>query len=243
MKTIKQIRELTGVSARTLHYYDSIGLLKPTRVSEAGYRMYDDAAVERLYMILLFREIGFPLKRIKGILDAPDYDRNRILEQQIEKLEQERTHLQNLIDLTKGVKMIGVKYLDFTGFDPKKLDEQAAQAKALYGQSEAYKEWEQKVKSRSPEKTKEVNEQVMDWFTRAGTLKHLDPGCEAVQALVAGLRDFFTEHFYNCTPQILKGLGELYGGGGSFTETIDAAGGEGTGTFCQQAIEIYCASL
>ena len=243
MKTVKQIRDLTGVSARTLHYYDSIGLLKPTKVSQAGYRMYDDEAVERLYMILLFREIGFPLKKIRSILDAPDYDRNRILEQQIKRLQQEQTHLQNLIDLTRGVHMLGVKYLDFTGFDPKKLDEQAAQAKSIYGKSEAYKEWEQKVKNRSPEQTKAVNDQVMDWFTKAGQLKHLDPGSEEAQTWVADLRAFFTEHFYNCTPQILKGLGELYGGGGSFTENIDAAGGEGTGAFSQKAIEIYCSRL
>lgn len=243
MKTVKQIRELTGVSARQLHYYDSIGLLKPTRVSEAGYRMYDDAAVERLYMILLFREIGFPLKMIRNILDAPDYDRNRTLEQQIEKLEQERTHLKNLIDLSKGVKMIGVKYLDMKGFDSKKLDDYAAQAKTLYGKTDAYKEWEQKVSNRPPEKTKSVNEQVMYWFTKAGSLKHLDPSSEAVQTWVADLRAFFTENFYNCTPQILASLGQMYGGGGSFTENIDAAGGEGTGAFCQQAIEIYCSRL
>ena len=80
MKTVKEVSKLTGVSIRSLHHYDAIGLLKPTKVTEAGYRLYDDAAIERLYMILLFRELGLALKEIASILNAPDYNRNRVLE-------------------------------------------------------------------------------------------------------------------------------------------------------------------
>ena len=83
MKTVKQVSNLTGVSVRALHHYDAIGLLKPSQVSEAGYRLYDEAALERLYMILVFRELGLSLQDIQKILDAPDYDRNLALEQQI----------------------------------------------------------------------------------------------------------------------------------------------------------------
>ena len=79
MKTVKEVSRLTGVSVRTLHHYDAIGLLKPTQVTEAGYRLYDGAALERLYMILVYRELGLSLKAIGDILDAPDYDRNRVL--------------------------------------------------------------------------------------------------------------------------------------------------------------------
>lgn len=74
MKTVKEVSRITGVSVRTLHHYDAIGLLKPTAVTEAGYRLYDDAALERMQSILLFRELQFPLKDIKRILDAPDFD-------------------------------------------------------------------------------------------------------------------------------------------------------------------------
>ncbi len=140
MKTVTQMAKLTGVSVRTLHHYDAIGLLRPTRVTEAGYRLYDETALERLYFILVFRELGFPLKEIQGILDAPDYDRNRVLEKQIELLEARKTHLQNLIHLASGIKLTGVKYLEFTDFDIKKLDDYSAQAKALYGKTEAYRE-------------------------------------------------------------------------------------------------------
>ena len=77
MKTVKEVSQLTGVSVRTLHHYDTIGLLKPTQVTEAGYRLYDDAALEMLSMVLVFREFGLSLQEIADILHASDYDRNR----------------------------------------------------------------------------------------------------------------------------------------------------------------------
>ena len=240
MKTVMEIAKQTGVSVRTLHHYDAIGLLKPTRVTEAGYRMYDEDALERLYLILLFREIGFPLKEIRGILDAPDYDRNRVLEQQIGLLEKKKLRLDYITDLARGIKLIGVKYLEMNGFDINKIDDYAAQAKTLYGKTEAYQQYEQKVKSRTIEESETVNSQVMDFFVRLGGMKALPPESEAVQAWVAELQAFFTEHFYNCTPQILMGLSKAYSGGGSLNENIDAAGGKGTGEFARKAIEIYC---
>ena len=240
MKTITQIAELAHVSVRTLHHYDSIGLLKPTEVTQAGYRLYDEAALERLYLILLFREIGFPLKQIQGILDAPDYDRNRVLEEQITLLEKKKTHLQNLIELTRGIKLVGIHYLELEGIDMKKLDDYSAQAKAMYGKTEAYKEYERKSKGRSKQREQELGDQVMDLFVRLGQLRHLAPESEAVQSWVRELQAFFTEHYYNCTKEILYSLGQSYAGGGSMQENIDAAAGEGTGEFARRAIEVYC---
>ena len=240
MKSVKQIATQTGVSVRTLHHYDAIGLLKPTRVTEAGYRYYDEAALERLYLILLFRELGFPLKEIAGILDAPDFDRNRVLEQQILLLENQRERLSYLSTLARGIKLTGVKHLELEGFNMSKTNDYAAQAKALYGKTEAYKEYQQKSQARTDSENKSVNDKVMDFFVRLGRLKHLSPDSAEVQAWVKELQAYFTENFYNCTPQILMGLGQMYAGGGSMTENIDAAGGEGTGEFARQAIEIYC---
>lgn len=94
MKTVKEVSRLTGVSVRTLHHYDAIGLLPPTKVTEAGYRLYDDAALERLCLIIVWRELGFPLKTIRTILTAPEFDRDRVLEQQIALLEEKRSRLQ-----------------------------------------------------------------------------------------------------------------------------------------------------
>lgn len=240
MKTVKELAAQTHVSVRTLHHYDAIGLLKPTRITEAGYRLYDEQAVERLYLILLFREIGFPLKEIQILLDAPDYDRNRVLEQQVELLKAKVTHLQNCIHLANGIKLMGVKYLEFNNWDPKKLDEYQAQAETLYGKSEAWQEFTQKSKGRTKEQDKALGEQTMALFTRLGTLKHLPAQDPQVQDWVQQLRDFFTQHYYNCTPQILLGLSEMYAGGGSMTENIDAAGGKGTGAFAREAIVFYC---
>lgn len=240
MKTVSEIAALAHVSVRTLRHYDAIGLLKPTQITEVGYRLYDNAALERLYLILLFRELEFPLKEIQAILDAPDFDRNRILEQQVELLQAKIVHLQNRIHLANGIKLMGVKYLEFDNWDPKKIDEYQAQAETLYGKSEVWQEYQQKIKRRSREQSQAVNGKVMDFFVELGKLRHLSPESPEVQAWVRKLQDFFTENFYTCTPQILKGLGEMYAGGGSMTENIDAAGGKGTGEFAKKAIDIYC---
>ena len=98
MMTVKKVSDLTGVSVRTLQYYDKIGLMSPTELTDAGYRLYDDTALERLQQILLFRELEFPLKEIKAILDSPNFDGKKALSQQIKLLELKKQHLENLIN-------------------------------------------------------------------------------------------------------------------------------------------------
>ena len=240
MKTVTQISRLTGVSVRTLHHYDAIGLLPPSQVTEAGYRLYDEDALERLHQILVFREIGFPLKKIQEILDAPDHVRNQALSTQLTLLEEKVEHLKNRITLARGIQMIGVKFMEFEGFDINRIDDYASQAKALYGKTQAYQEYARKSQSRTQAQEQALGDAVMDFFVRLGTLKDQDPAGEAVQKWVAQLQTFFTEHYYTCTPQILKCLGESYAGGGTMTENIDRAGGTGTGAFAKAAIDIYC---
>ena len=240
MKTVKEVSKLTGVSVRTLHHYDEIGLLRPTKVTEAGYRLYDADTLERLYLIIIYRELGFSLKEIRGILDAPDYDRNRVLEQQIELLERKRHQLQNRIYLAQGLKLTGVRHLDYTGFDYKKLDEYTDQAQLLWGKTPAWQEYTQKAKGRSKEQSKALGDQVMALMVKVGSMRDQSPDSPAVQAWVRELQEFFNENYYTCTKPMLKVLGEMYAGGGSMTENIDAAGGKGTGAFAKQAIDIYC---
>ena len=240
MKTVNEVSKLTGVSVRTLHHYDEIGLLKPTSTTEAGYRLYDDTALERLQHILLFRELQFPLKDIKEILDSPSFDRNKALEQQIELLTMKKEHLDNLILFARGIKFLGVKYMDFSAFDTKKMDEYAAQAKESWGKTEAYKEFEEKSKDWTEETTGNIAKDMMILFAEFGQMKDLDPADEKVQTQVKKLQDYITQHFYNCTNQILSGLGHMYAGGGEFTENIDSYGGAGTAEFTNQAIQIYC---
>lgn len=240
MKTVNEVSKLTGVSVRTLHHYDEIGLLKPTCTTDAGYRLYDDTALERLQHILLFRELQFPLKDIKEILDSPDFDRNKALEQQIELLTMKKEHLENLISFARGIRWLGVKYMDFSAFDTKKMDEYAAQAKESWGKTEAYKEFEEKSKDWTSETTGNIAKDMMLLFVEFGEMKDLDPTDEKVQEQVKKLQDYITKHFYKCTNQILSGLGQMYACGGEFTENIDKAGGKGTADFTNQAIQIYC---
>ena len=240
MMTVNEVSKLTGVSIRTLQYYDKIGLLHPAKYTEAGYRLYDDAALETLQQILLFRELEFPLKDIKEIISSPDFDRSKALEQQIELLTLKKEHIENLIDLAKGIKLLGVRKMNFDAFDTSKINEYAAQAKASWGKTSAYKEFEEKTKGRTKEEDQRVYQGMIDIFGEFGQIRNTDPASGEAQALVKKLQDYITEHMYTCTKEILSGLGKMYAGGGDFTTNIDRFGGEGTAVFASKAIEIYC---
>lgn len=240
MMTVNEVSKLTGVSIRTLQYYDKIGLLHPAEYTESGYRLYDDMVLEKLQQILLFRELEFPLKDIKAIMDNPNFDRSKALEQQITLLTLKKEHLENLIDLARGIKMIGVNKMDFTAFDTRKIDEYAAQAKASWGDTPEYHEFLEKSRNRTAEEDKVISTQMMAVFAEFGTMLELDPNSGKVQSQVKKLQDFITGNFYNCSDEILYSLDSMYAGGGNFTENIDKAGGKGTAEFVFKAIKIYC---
>ena len=240
MMTVNEVSKLTGVSIRTLQYYDKIGLLHPAKYTEAGYRLYDEAALETLQQILLFRELEFPLKDIKEIISSPDFDRSKALEQQIELLTLKKEHIENLIDFAKGIKLLGVRKMNFDAFDTSKINEYAAQAKASWGKTSAYKEFEEKTKGRTKEEDQRVYQGMIDIFGEFGQIRNTDPASGEAQVLVKKLQDYITEHMYTCTKEILSGLGKMYAGGGDFTTNIDRFGGEGTAVFASKAIEIYC---
>ena len=242
MKTVKEVSRITGASIRTLHHYDAIGLLKPTRVTDAGYRLYDESALERLHMILVFRELGLSLKEIGMILDSPDFDRNRMLEEQIRMMQAKIDHLQNRVSFAKGIQSIGVDHMNFKGFDPKQADNYNAQAKALYGKTDAYKEYTQKAKNRTGQQEKALGEQIMDFFVQLGQMRPMEPDCAAARNWAKELQAFISEHYYTCTPQIFGCLAEGYADGGAMNENIDRAGGPGTGAFAKQVITAYLAA-
>ena len=240
MMIVNEVSKLTGVSIRTLQYYDTIGLLKPSKYTESGYRLYDDTALERLQQILLFKELEFSLKEIKEIIDAPNFDREKALEQQIELLTLKKEHLEHLIDFARRIKTIGVKKMDFTVFDKKKIDEYAKRAKEQWGETSEYREYEEKSKNLTEVQQKDMMNSFMLIFAEFGKMKNQDAASDQVQLQVKKLQDFISEHFYKCTKEILSGLGKMYAGGGEFTENIDSYGGEGTAEFTAKAIEIYC---
>ena len=241
MKTVKEVSKLTGISVRTLHHYDAIGLLKPTQVTQAVYRMYDDEALCRLQSILLFRELEFPLKEIGAILDSPDFDQEKALEQQIRLLELRRDHIRDLITHARQVQREGRRTnMDFSAFDKSKMNEYAAQAKARWGKTAAYQEFEAKTAGQTQEQAVSTGNALMDIFREFGEIRHADPESPEAQSLVKKLQSFITQNYYTCTVQILQGLGQMYVAGGSMTENIDAAGGAGTAEFSSRAIACYC---
>ena len=228
MMTVHEVSKLAGVSIRTLQYYDKIGLLHPTGYTDAGYRLYDDADLERLQHILLFRELEFPLKDIKAIINSPDFDRNKALEQQIELLRLKKEHIENLMNFALGIKMLGVKNMDFKAFDKSKLDEYSRKAKELYGDLPEYKEMQEKQNNRTEEDEKIMADRFMLLFKEAGEMKEMDPSSPEAQNLVKRIQEYITENFYTCTNKILRVLGKMYSGGGEFTDNIDECGGKGT---------------
>ncbi len=240
MMTVHEVSKLAGVSIRTLQYYDKIGLLRPSGYTDAGYRLYDDAELERLQQILLFRELEFPLKDIKAIMDSPDFDRDKALEQQIELLTLKKEHLDNLIKFALGIKMLGVKYMKFSAFDRSKFDEYAKQAKEQWENTPEYKEFTEKSKNKTDEENKLLADRFMLLFKEAGEMRDTDPASPEAQNLVKRIQDYITENMYTCSNKILSGLGKMYSGGGDFTKNTDACGGEGTAEFVSKAIQVYC---
>lgn len=240
MMTVNEVRKLTGVSIRTLQYYDTIGLLPPTEYTEAGYRLYDDTAMERLQQILLFRELEFPLKEIRRIIDSPDFNRNKALEQQMKLLTMKKEHLEGLISFARKIKETGVNKMDFQVFNTTKMDEYTKKAKEQWGQTAEYKEYEEKTSKQSLEAQKQALQNFMLIFVEFGKMMDKKPEDSDVQLKVKEFQDYITDHFYKCSNEILKGLGEMYVSGGEFTENIDKAAGDGTAVFVAKAIDIYC---
>ncbi len=238
--TVNQVSKRTGVSIRTLQYYDRIGLLKATAYTEAGYRLYDDTALERLQQILLFRELELPLKEIQRILESPDFDRAKALRQQIRLLTLKKEHIENLIILARGIQNTGGNTMDFSAFDRSKLDAYAQEAMAQWGDTDAYREFQEKSKGRSEDAEEALGKGLMEIFAEMGRIRDTDPAGDAAQALVKKLQGYITGHYYHCTRQILAGLGQMYAAGGEFTQNIDAAGGAGTAVFANEAIQVYC---
>lgn len=236
MLTVHEVSKLAGVSVRTLQHYDNIGLLPPTMRTDAGYRLYDEASLERLQQILLFRELEFPLKEIKGIVEAPDFDKVCALDQQIRLLELKKEHLEGLIGLARDLRKGKAATMDFAAFDTSKIDAYAEQAKAQWGSTREYREFEERDRNRTPDEMKEIMAKMMGLFVEFAELKGGAPDSPEAQAQVRKLQDFISAHFYQCSDEVLAGLGQMYDAGGEFTANIDAAAGEGTAHFAAQAI-------
>ncbi len=241
MRTVKEVSKITGISVRTLHHYDAIGLLKPTKVTEAGYRMYDDTALGRLQSILLFRELQFPLKQIRAILDSPDFDPAEAIARQIGLLELQRRRIGELIAFAREIQSKGVTTMNFDVFDRKEMEKYKEEVAAKWGNTKAYREFQQKEAAREEGSYGRIAEELMAMFSELGGLKQLSPDADEVQKKISALQKFITDNYYECTDEILSGLGQMYAEDERFRKNIDRAGGEGTAAFANRAIAVYCA--
>lgn len=232
MKTVHEVSRMSGVTIRTLRYYDRIGLLPAAR-TEAGYRLYDDAALTRLQRILLLKELEIPLKDIARILKLTDAEQREAIGLQVKALECKKDRTEKLIALARRLEK-GEETMDFSAFDRSREEAYAAEAKARWGDTAAYREYESKGKPQGAE------DRLMAIFADFGMLKDSDPASDAAQAKVEELQGFISANYYTCTDEILFGLGQMYAADERFKANIDAAGGEGTAAFVKAAIEAYC---
>ena len=236
---IREFAEFTGVSVRTLHYYDEIGLLKPAFVDKAtGYRFYDGGSLLRMQQILFFRELDFSLKRIAEILASPGYDRKASLEEQKHLLTLKKERLERLIrvidDAVKGENVMGA-------FDNSEFEKYKAEAREKWGKTEAYKEHTEKTRNYSKQKWNDLAGE-MDRIMAAFAMcmkKGETPNSAEAQQLVKALQAHITGSYYRCTNEILAGLGQMYVADERFKNNIDRHG-EGTAEFIRDAINAYC---
>ena len=240
--SISEMARLTGVSVRTLHYYDQIGLLCP-ETAGSGYRWYGEADLERMQQILFYRELEFPLKDIRAILADPRYDKQTALARQRELLGLKRARLDRLLALLDA-NLRGEQTMDFTGFNKSGYEaarrQYAAEAEARWGGAAAWAESQKKEAARTPADREALAEAMNDIFRRAAALRTGDPAGPEARALVRDWQAFLTAHYYDCPRETLAGLGDLYTADGRFQKNLDRFG-PGTAAFLSAAIAAYCA--
>ena len=239
---INEVAKLTGVTVRALHYYDEIGLLKPCQITEAGYRLYDHAALETLQQIMFFRELGFPLSEIKSIMTNPHYDGTTALKKHRELLLQKRARMDELIGLVdetlKGECDMSFRQFDSTEFEETKK-KYAAEVKERWGNTAAYAENANKTGGYDSSQWEMLSGESEAILREFGKTRHLPPESEEAQALVKKWQDHITANYYNCTKEMLSCLGQMYVDDERFTRNINQ-NGEGTAAFMAAAIERYC---
>ena len=241
--SVKEFAELTGVSVRTLHYYDEINLLKPAEIDENnGYRFYDRTALERMQEILFYRELDFPLKSICEILSSPDYDKQKALSEQKKLLILKKERLERIISAIDNAEESEaiMKALNNNDYEAARKQYES-EAKERWGKTEAYKEHTEKTKDYSKDKWQSVTDGLDSIFGEfAECVKDGNaPDSEAAKALTEKLQKHITDNFYTCTNEILSGLGQMYVCDERFTQNIDKHG-VGTAGFVNKAILEYC---
>ncbi|MBB4825202.1 DNA-binding transcriptional MerR regulator [Sporosarcina luteola] len=234
---VKEVAKLSGVSVRTLHHYDDIGLLVPEGLTNAGYRLYSDDNLATLQQILFFRELGFPLKKIKELLDRPSFDRLEAFELQREMLKAKRDQLDEMIatiDKTLRAENGEIEMTNeekFQGFD----------FKTNPYEQEARDRWGDAAVDRANERIQGMESDLQDGmnqiYTKLAELRHVDPASEEAQEAI-GEWYAFLNRMGHYSPEAFAGLGEMYVADERFANNIDKFG-TGLAAFMRDAMKIY----
>jgi DNA-binding transcriptional MerR regulator len=250
--TVNKLSKMSGVSARTLRYYDEIGLLKPVRTASSGYRIYGQNEVDRLQQILFYREFGFPLDEIKKIISVPGFDREQAFENHLAELNKKRERLDALIyNVTRSISaMKGEIFMTdnekFEGFKQSLIDENEQK----YGE-EIRKKYGDAAVSESNAKLKGLTKRQYDEGERLRllleeTLKTAfetnDPASEAAQKACDIHRQWLCVFYPRYSKEYHRGLGEMYVTDERFRANYDKIA-PGCTEFFRDAINIYCAEI
>lgn len=249
---VKEVADIVGVSIRTLHYYDKIGLLKPESISPAGYRLYTDHDLEKLQQVLFFKELEFSLQETKDIIDSPSFDKRHALKAHKELLIEKKNRLEGIIEsVEKSLQAIegGIKMDNkgmFDSFDMTEIEKHkekyAEETKQKYGHTDAYKESEKKTSKYTKDDWARIMRRSNEIYTKIAALMDKEPSDPQVQEAVGEWRQHITDSFYTCTPEIFRGLGDMYVNDERFTANIDKYK-VGLASFLSKAMHIYCDNL
>jgi len=240
--SISETSKITNLSIRTLRYYDEIDLIKPSKITDAGYRYYDEKSLEKLREILFLKELDFSLKEIKEIISNPQYNRKKAMENHKNLLIMKKNRIENLISLLENITN-GGSSMSFKEFDMSDIQKEqkkyAEEIKERWGETEAYKESENKTSKYSKDKWANLAEEADAIFKEFSVIKNESETGEKAQFLVKKWQVYITKNYYNCTKEILAGLAEMYIGDERFKNNIDKYS-EGTAEFMSKAIKEYC---
>lgn len=247
--TVKALADLSGVTPRTLRFYDSEGLLKPSRRTESGIRLYEEEQVQILQQILFFREMDFPLSEIEKLICAPDFDRIKALESHRKMLKQQAERFEKLVktvdrtieDLKGGNHMTKEH---FEAFDMKAMMNEhkkyEAEAEQRWGETDAYKQSSKRTKSYTEDDWRQIHRESAEIDARL--IELMDSNAlaedERVQKCIHDKRMHLNKYFYDCPVAMIGGLGQMYIDDPRFTKNIDKAR-EGLAAYMRDAMVYY----
>ncbi|MGW7163130.1 MerR family transcriptional regulator [Paenibacillus taichungensis] len=238
---VKEVAELVGISVRTLHHYDEIGLLTPDEVTSAGYRLYSDANLEMLQQIIFFKELDFSLKDIKEIINNPSFDREealnmhrRILLEKRQRLDQMIATIDKSVQHVRGeIKMTAKEQFEGFNFSHNPYEQEARER---WG-DQAVDQANLKLHKQSTGEQKALSDQMNSIYTRLAAIRHTDPNSAEAQA---GISEWYSylNNMGNYSPEAFRGLGQMYVDDERFTSNIDQFG-EGLAVFMRDAMAVF----